>query len=116
MRTATTPSYDKLKKVADYFGVTVEYLLHGDGPIYQLAKATVRQIKPKSLSEEDQIEALDVIKSKKETATQKGDSLSPPDMKLLEYFVTLRKLLAQMQMLKDQEWLSAYLRTGFETC
>ena len=63
MRTATTSSYDKLKKVADYFGVTVEYLLHGDGPIYQLAKATVRQIKPKSLSEEDQIEALDVIKT-----------------------------------------------------
>lgn len=24
------PSYDKVKKVADYFGVTVEYLLHGD--------------------------------------------------------------------------------------
>jgi transcriptional regulator with XRE-family HTH domain len=24
------PSYDKLKKVADYFGVSVEYLLSGD--------------------------------------------------------------------------------------
>lgn len=24
------PSYDKLKRVADYFGVTVDYLLHGD--------------------------------------------------------------------------------------
>lgn len=24
------PSYDKLKKVADYFGVTVDFLLHGN--------------------------------------------------------------------------------------
>lgn len=67
-----TPSYDKVKKVADYFGVTVEYLLHGDDSVYQLAKATARQNEFAALSEADQIQALDYIKRK--ALTVSGES------------------------------------------
>lgn len=57
------PSYDKVKKVADYFGVTVEYLLHGD-----------------------ELPALPKQGAEKETAVPKDDGLNYTDSELLQAY------------------------------
>jgi transcriptional regulator with XRE-family HTH domain len=67
MRTAKSVSADRVKKIADYFGVPIDYLVNGKETLYEIAVHKVRQEKFvdmfNSLSPKDQDRIMLIMES-----------------------------------------------------